>query len=934
MDGNHKGGRGVQPPYRSTNLKSQRAEDPFDDSHHLKSPQLQSSSAHSRDVDLKRPSTARNGRSNSRSIIMARGAFSKSLSVFREKELTQVNQSSSNGDLFEYLIAPKDKGGQLNTSASSPMGKGSPIFTDNQGTSAFPQHTYDITRNKLHDSHSRGPSGSTNDIDSFEMESTYDDGFYTANEIQSMQHRREGTPPSSTVRYNEYHQSPSYSIRHDSRIVGSASVQQSSSDRQVQPYKSHQAPVLVAKGPGDNVTSRFRGSSTLSFTNTVPYNTMNSPESNVDQVGVLTGDKDSSPKKSKEKKAKKSKFSPNSTAVSAISENQLYSGLSDMHTGLFLSTYNGNRASLPRPKDANSTGFPTELPPRPAPRPPLPIRVTAEARAQFAARKQDERLALERRLAEPHLVRRTVSANNNWVVSFFQGLTSNCWAAFAVTQFGFLSTGVSVGVVVTLRSTASQSSTSNISVVVIWWLVLSVILLCVGGTTFGFMICRESAYHPRGGFRQHAGSREIVDGSIGRGDLESGHHGQRSFEMVPGANTMRREALSTFDAPQRVQNLHPEVLRPNVEISQRVRNYHHGFEQVPTYGTGEGRYYEPFRLNSPEVENYGYMLANPATPLTPLPQAVLKPVTSRNINDFPVHHYTPSKLSGSHSANPSLPDEAYGTMGVPSWTSIRSRDSLVAAAPHRDLAMKSLLGENAAPKTPSNTTDTWNRDQGTIESATPSQTSVYSYMPSAHPLHRTPAEMQQRQAVDTFVLSSHNASCISSRIDLDKAMPPTLKRVETEGPLEKLEKSLAHQSEQIVFGKQFSPPLDLGDRPLVVCHKRVVNGRFRQYGSREDNLEAGPAAASVSSSNNPRRRPEAIDHCTTPQAPRGGMLSRLNTGDSSALDNIDLTDSTFASRNPYRDSMNDSCDNSPCNMEILPATYYTGSGKGKSLAYE
>ncbi|APA06647.1 predicted protein [Sclerotinia sclerotiorum 1980 UF-70] len=727
-------------------------------------------------------------------------------------------------------------------------------------------------------------------------------------------------------------------MRHDTRIVGPASVQKSSADQQVQSYKTHQAPVLVAKGPGDNATSRFRGSSTLSFTNTVPYNAMTAPESNMDQVDVLTGDKDSTSNKSKEKKAKKSKFSPNSTAVSAISDNQLYSGLSDMHTGLFLSTYNGNRASAPRSKDARSTGFPTELPPRPVPRPPLPIRVTAEARAQFAARKQDERLALERRLAEPHLVRRTVSTNNNWGFSFFQGLTSNCWAAFAVTQFGFLSTGVSVGVVVTIKSTASQSSTSNISVVVIWWLVLSLILLCVGGTTFGFMICRESAYHPRGGFRQHAGSREIVDGIIGSRDLESGHHGQRSFEMAPRANAIRREALSTFDAPQRVQNSHTEVLRPNMEIYQRGPTNHHGFEQVPTYGAGEGPHYGPYRLDSPEVENYDYMLANPTTPLmtplTPLPQAVLKPVTSRNIKDFPVHHHTPSKLSGSHSANPSLPDEAYGTMGVPSWTSTRSRDSLVAAAPHRNLAMKNLLGETAAPENSLNTTNTLNRDRGTIESVAPSQTSVYSYMPSAHPLHRTPAELQQRQAVDTFVPSSPNASCMSSRIDLDKAMPPTLKRVETEGPLEKLEKSFTQQSEKIVFGQQFSPPLDLGDRPLVVCHKRVVNGRLRQYGSREDNLEAAPAVASISSSNNPRRRPEALDHCTTPQATNGGILSRLNTGDSSTLDNTNQTDSTFASRNPYRDSMNDNCDNSPCNMETLPATFYTGSGKGKGSAYE
>ncbi|APA06648.1 predicted protein [Sclerotinia sclerotiorum 1980 UF-70] len=63
MDGNYKGGRGPQPTYRSINTKSQRTEDPFDDSHHLKSPHLKSSNAHSKDVDPERPSTARNSRS-------------------------------------------------------------------------------------------------------------------------------------------------------------------------------------------------------------------------------------------------------------------------------------------------------------------------------------------------------------------------------------------------------------------------------------------------------------------------------------------------------------------------------------------------------------------------------------------------------------------------------------------------------------------------------------------------------------------------------------------------------------------------------------------------------------------------------------------------------------------------------------------------------
>ncbi|ESZ97496.1 hypothetical protein SBOR_2185 [Sclerotinia borealis F-4128] len=916
---------------RPTETRSRRQKDnPFDDYNHLQSLPSLSSDAHPRDLEAGFPSTSRAARSNSRSIIMAQGAFSKGLDHFKQKELSQGN-ASANGELFQHLIAPFDRIGQNSSSASSPDEKESPVTPSSQDPSMFSPRLHGFTRNQLLDSHSRGLSGSTNDFDSFGMESTYDDGFHTANEIQNSQQNRGGTPPNASATHNDYYyQSPSYSMRGDTRMPSPASAQQSSTAQQPPPHGIHQTPVLIAKGPGRNeAVQNFGGSSTLSFTNTMPYSGVQALSNNADQLGALSDTKADtlSSKKHKKKKEKKSKFSPNPTAVSAISENKFYSGLSDMHTGLFLSTYNGQRQSVVPPKFAKSSRFPSELPPRPAAREPLPVRVTAEARAQFAARKQDQRLALERRLAEPHLVRRSLPASDRWGFdgASFKRLTLNCWVLIGITQFGFLSTAVCLGVVIAIKNTSKV-----ISVPIIWWLILSVLILCVGAATFAVVFVRETKQHRRHGFRRRVGSREIIDGNLGRrGDLESGFNDPRSFEMVSGSHVPHREAFSAFSSS--ASNTYTEVLRPNKGRFEQGPVDRHGFEQVPLRGAREGPYYEP-RMHNPEVGNTGFAAATPATPLTPLPQAVLRPITPRRINDFPTYNCNQRKPSVLHNANvPSL-DVPETPSAIPTRTSARSRESMIAAAPHRDQAMKSLLGESPAPKIPLDITDIYNGDRVTIESAALSQTSVYSHTaPSPHPLHQAPAGLQHLQAADTFVSSSPSVSGMGSRIDLDMAIPPTLKRVETEGPLEKLERSFSHQSQQIATGQQVPSPFNLGMRPPKILHKRIVDGLVKQYGSQDDDYEVGPAVTS-SGSNGPRRRPDAIGYREVPQA-----TNYMNTEKSSALDNVDLNepyDSTFASRNPYRDSMNDNGDNRYANLETLPSTYYTGSGKGKGRAYD
>lgn len=209
---------------------------------------------------------------------------------------------------------------------------------------------------------------------------------------------------------------------------------------------------------------------------------------------------------------------------------------------------------------------------------------------------------------------------------------------------------------------------------------------------------------------------------------------------------------------------------------------------------------------------------------------------------------------------------------------------------------------------------------------------MYSYMPSPHPLRHTPNNLQY-QGAGTFVPMSTIPSNVSSRIDLDMAIPPTLKRVETEGPLEKLEKSLSHQSAQIALGQQFPPAPDLGERPRKICHKRIVDGKLKQYGSRDENSEADFATASSNGSNEIWQRPEATNNGDVAHFNIGDLASRMNTEESPALDSIDIADPAVPSRNPYRDSMNDG-DNNKSNMETLPATYYTGSGKGKGRAFD
>ncbi|THV55491.1 hypothetical protein BGAL_0007g00200 [Botrytis galanthina] len=887
MDRNNKGDRAPQHAIGRTKASKSAARfNPFSDSNHLPSIPLQSSNAHPQNPEASVASSSRT--SNSRSIIMARGAFSKGLNVFKEKELTQGNQSLSNADLSEYLIPSKDKDGRGSLDEHYQMVKSSPSLTRSQDTAAFAPRLYGITRNQLPDSHSRGLSAYTNDMDSFGMESTYDDGLHTAKENQS------------------------------------SAIQRS--------YDHDQKPTLIAKGSGDNAAPVFQASSTSSFKNEKPYDGKAIPE-NLDQLGALTSPKDTSSKKGKDKKSKRSKFSPNSTAVSAVSEDELYSGLSDMHMGLFLSTYNGKRATPSPPKVAKSTNFPTELPPRPTTRPPLPIRVTAEARAQFAARKQDERLALERRLAEPHLVRRSLPINNKGGIGFFNNLTSSCWVTVGVTQFGILSTAVCVGVIIAIKNTNAEPGPFKISVPVIWWLVLSVLLLCVGASTFVVMLIRGVAHNPQVGFRRPNGSRDIADSNLrSRGDLESGTSGPQSFEMVPIVHTPRLGAFPSFATPQTIQNSYTEVMRPNADMFRQVPNVNHGFEQVPVYGARGGPDYQFPRMINTHAENYNYTPAAAESPLTPLPQAILNPGFSRQADYFSAIHHTPSKPSGSRPVNVSTPDVPFTPTEMPARTSVRSRDSLVATATHRDLAMRTLMGESPAPETSLDITDIWNGYRSTIDPAAPSQTSMYSYMPSPHPLRHTPNNLQY-QGAGTFVPMSTIPSNVSSRIDLDMAIPPTLKRVETEGPLEKLEKSLSHQSAQIALGQQFPPPPDLGERPRKICHKRIVDGKLKQYGSRDENSETDFATASSNGSNEIWQRPEATNNGDVAHFNIGDLASRMNTEESPARDSIDIADSAVPSRNPYRDSMNDG-DNNKSNMETLPATYYTGSGKGKGRAFD
>ncbi|KAI9640823.1 hypothetical protein NHQ30_010664 [Ciborinia camelliae] len=935
MDARKRGDPASQPE-RAVRSR-QNVDNPFEDASHDVSSTSEDLGASSRG--------ARTRRSNSRSIIMARGAFSKGLDHFKQRELIQGN-ASSNGDLFQYLITPGDNS-EVSKTSSSPIETSSSGFLDSQKASAFSPHNYDITRNQLQDSHSRGLSVSTNELDTYA-----NDDFHTANEIPS-QNRRGDTPPNIRM-HDDYNQSPSYSVRGGTKAakMGSPTI------AEPRAHQVGQLPVLVAKGPGSNTTPNFTNSSIISFTNTVPYNAVVSSDNNAPQLRALSSSKAAALGSTK-KKHKNRKFSPDATNVSAISENSLYSGLSDMHTGLFLSTYNGcQQSSTVRTNVAKSKAFPAELPPRPAQRDPLPIRVTAEARAQFTARKQEQRLAMERRLAEPHLVRR-LPPNDKWSLEFLKRLSSNCWVAIGVTQFSILSTTACIGVMIGIKSASTQFSPTVISVPVIWWFVLSVLLMAAGGAAFVTMFVRRNVRQPQG-FRRRVGSREIVDGSLGRNanaDLEGGLHVPRSFEMLSGAHIPRQQAFSVFDTPQRVQPPLAGAVRPTLKKFQRGPTDHHGFTKIPVHGIGERSYFQP-RMQNPEADNAGFIVASPTTPLTPLPQAVLNPTTPRHVNDFAANDYeSPNDINRLPPIGLAITD-AQAIAATPKAplrrpipersTSARSRESLLVAAVHREQAMKSLLGESDVPETTLDITDIFQGDRVSIESAAPSQASVYSYMiPGPHPLYRGPTGLQH-------LPTSPSVSGMGSTIDLDMAIPPPmppmpmpmpkLKRVETEGPLEKLEKSLSHASQQISTGQP--SPLGLGHRPKIL-HKRVVGGKLKEYGSHDDNVEAGPSMAGSSSNNASRQRPHvtdpyqpsqfasgspvsdmspphATDHYQRSQFASGSPVSDMSPGGTSTLENVDLAD-TPGSRNPYRDSMN---------AETLPATYYTGNGKGKGRAYD
>ncbi|RAL63256.1 hypothetical protein DID88_004333 [Monilinia fructigena] len=547
-------------PYqnRPTDSRSRPHQDnPFDDSNYTRLPPSRHGGIHAQEAGGSLIS--RTGQANRSSIGMARGSSSKGPDTFRNRELIQESLHS-NRDLFDLLISSQDE--DTRSVDNSSKDKSSPAFTDTHHTPAFLPQSYGLTRSQLVSNHS------ANDTDSFAFESTYE-RYHTARDLQGTQQDRGGTPPNVSANY--YHQSPSYSIRGDTS-------------------GAYSTPVLVAKGPGSNAARAFGGSSTISFT--IPCNRHESEKGEEEEV----------------------KFSPNSTATSAVSDNQLYSGLNDAQVGFYMSTYNG-------------------------------------------------------------------------------------------------------------------------------------------------------------GFRNRVGPNEIIDGSLRHGgDLESGFNVQ-SFEMVSGSHltrygrfgttngspTPRQEALSSFDTPKTVQNVHGELPHQIVGRLERVPIASYGFNAAPIRGTREESYSGGRVQSSGETDHTEFMAKSPVTPLTPLPQAVLSPTAPRYVNDFSINHYrTPSRPCASIGIpTPYIPDLPEDPEAVPTRASTRSRDSLVAAGPHRDQALKSLLGETPAPDKVLGITDIYDGNRQSVESAAPSLTSTYSFGPSP------------------------------------------LKRVETEGPLTKLEKSLTHQSQKI-----------------------------------------------------------------------------------------------------------------------------------------
>lgn len=613
---------------------------------------------------------------------MARGSSSKGPGTIRNRE--QVQESlDSDGDLFELLISSQDE--DKRSVDNSPKDKSSPTFTGTHHTSAFLPQSYSLTRNQLMNNHSRYESETTHDTDSFAFESTYE-RYHTARELQGTQHIRGGTPPTMSANY--YHQSPSYSIRGDTS-------------------GAYSNPALVAKGPGSNAARTFGGSSTISFTNTLPSGTrvVNDDANNLSSVNHP---KATNLKTGKKEKKKKSKFSPNSTTASAVSDNQLYSGLNDAQLGFYMSTYNGGEPSNFHPiKVAKTREFPKDLPPRPQ-----PVRVTAEARAQYNARKEDQRLALERRLAVPHLIRRSPPVGTGLCESF-KLLTRNAWILVVVASFGLLSMVICFAVIVTIKNVGDNPSENPISIPIIWWLVASVLVFCGGIVAFVVLRVCKTPQRSEIGFRNRIGPNEIIDGSLRHGgDLESGFNGQ-SFEMVSGSRlprygrsgttngspAPRQETLSSFDSPNTVQNAHEEDPRQIVGRFERVPIASDGFDAVPVHGTGEESYFGRRLHSSGKTDDAGFMAKSPATPLTPLPQAVLSPTIPRNINDFSISHYrTPSRPCAPIGIpTPDIPDIPEDPEAVSTRVSTRSRDSLIAAGAHRNRALKSLLGETPAP---------------------------------------------------------------------------------------------------------------------------------------------------------------------------------------------------------------------------------------------
>ncbi|KAB8302442.1 hypothetical protein EYC80_005852 [Monilinia laxa] len=730
-------------PYqnRPTDSRSRPHQDnPFDDSNYTRLSPSYQGGIHAQEAGGS--SISRIGQANRSSVGMARGSSSKGPGTFRNRELIQESLHS-NGDMFDLSISSQNE--YIRSVDNSPKDRSSPEFTGTHHTSAFLPQSYGLTRSQLMNNHS------ANDTDSFAFEGTYE-RYHTARDLQGTQQNRSGTPP--TVSANYYHESPSYSIRGDTS-------------------GAYSTPVLVAKGPGSNAARAFGGSSTISFTNTV-LTGMRVVNDNTDMLSSVNCPKATNLMHEKKEKKKKSKFSPNSTATSAVSDNQLYSGLNDAQLGFYMSTYNGGEPSnFHRPKVAKTRGFPKELPPRPQ-----PVRVTAEARAQYNARKEDQRLARERRLAVPHLIRRSSPVSNGWGKSL-ELLTRNAWILVVVASFGLLSMVICSAVIITIKSVGEKSSEHSISVPIIWWLATSALIFCGGIVSFVVLRVRSTPRRSEIGFRNRVGPNEIIDGTLRHGgELESGFNGQ-SFEMVSGSHlprygrfgttngspAPRQEALSSFDTPKTVQDVHQEVPHRNFGRLERVPIASYDFKAAPIRGTGEESYFGGRFQSSGESDHTGFMANRPGTPLTPLPQAVLSPTTPRYINNFSVSHYrTPSRPCAPISIpTPGIPDIPEDPEAVSMRVSTRSRDSLVAAGPHRDQALKSLLGETPAPDEILGITNIYDGNRQSIGSAPSSLTSTYSFVPSP------------------------------------------LKRVETEGPLAKLEKSLTHQSQKIATEQE--PPV-------------------------------------------------------------------------------------------------------------------------------